>query len=458
MKPQLLAVTIASVALLAASASQAAGYYVDEQSALRLGDAFSGGAASASDASAAYYGPASMLLVRNELVLNAAAISVSSKFQGTAETLGSAPITGGQAKTETTDVLPTLYFVNKLTDEMAIGAFINAPYSTGTQFGKQSVARYQATDGEILGIDAGVSLAYRLHEKLTVGGGLIMQYLKATTGVAVNTSALCKGAELSGELPIACATLGLPDADLGTSTQDGYFEMEGHNTVLGYQLGALLEFSPNSRLGLNYRSKMSHSLAGEATLTFPASAQGFTGLAGLNDTQADGRVSMTTPEVANLSYYHQLGDLGLQADLSYTNWARFDNMAVTSRDATIQEVASPVAFNWKETYRAAVGANYKLNSSLTLRGGFAYDQSPIKNQDVKVDFAFDDYKAISLGASYNITENLALDAGLQHTLKQERKLAQAPAGSATGDASLSSLNGKITTEVTSFALGLRLGL
>ena len=133
-------------------------------------------------------------------------------------------------------------------------------------------------------------------------------------------------------------------------------------------------------------------------------------------------------------------------------------MAVTSRDATIQEVASPVAFNWKETYRAAVGANYKLNSSLTLRGGFAYDQSPIKNQDVKVDFAFDDYKAISLGASYNITENLALDAGLQHTLKQERKLAQAPAGSATGDASLSSLNGKITTEVTSFALGLRLGL
>ena len=149
-------------------------------------------------------------------------------------------------------------------------------------------------------------------------------------------------------------------------------------------------------------------------------------MAGLNDTQADGRVSMTTPEVANLATTTSWVIWALQADLSYTNWARFDNMAVTSRDATIQEVASPVAFNWKETYRAAVGANYKLNSSLTLRGGFAYDQSPIKNQDVKVDFAFDDYKAISLGASYNITENLALDAGLQHTLKQERKLAQAP--------------------------------
>ena len=102
-----------------------------------------------------------------------------------------------------------------------------------------------------------------------MGGGLIMQYLKATTGVAVNTSALCKGAELSGSCLLPAPHSALPDADLGTSTQDGYFEMEGHNTVLGYQLGALLEFSPNSRLGLNYRSKMSHSLAGEATLTFP---------------------------------------------------------------------------------------------------------------------------------------------------------------------------------------------
>lgn len=455
MKPQLLAATIASATLLAASTVQAAGYYVDEQSALRLGDAFSGGAASASDASAAFYGPASMLLVRDELVLNASAISVSSKFKGSATTLGGAPITGTQAKTETTDVLPTLYFVKRLSEEMAVGSFINAPYSTGTEFGKQSVARYQATDGEILGIDAGVSLAYRVHEKLSLGGSLIMQYLKATTGVAVNTSALCKGAEISGALPLTCANLGLADSDIGQSTQDGYFEMSGHNTVLGYQLGALLEFSPNSRLGLNYRSKMSHSLAGTAELSFPASAQGFTGLAGLNDTRAQGRVSFTTPEVANISYYHQLGDLGLQADLSYTNWARFERMAVTSNNAVIQTVATPVAFDWEETYRAALGANYQLNKSLTLRAGLAYDQSPIADKNVKVDFAFDDYQAISLGATYHITSAVALDAGVQHTLTQERKLTQDT--SATND-SLSWLNGKVSTEVTSFALGLRVAL
>ena len=44
--------------LLSAAQLMAQGYYVDEQSALRLGDAFSGGAASASDAATAFYGPA----------------------------------------------------------------------------------------------------------------------------------------------------------------------------------------------------------------------------------------------------------------------------------------------------------------------------------------------------------------------------------------------------------------
>ena len=163
MKPQLLAVTIASVALLAASASQAAGYYVDEQSALRLGDAFS-------------VVPPPPPTLQRLITALPACCSCAMNWCSTPQpfpflqisrhsrNLRQCPITGGQAKTETTDVLPTLYFVNKLTDEMAIGAFINAPYSTGTQFGKQSVARYQATDGEILGIDAGVSLAYRLHE------------------------------------------------------------------------------------------------------------------------------------------------------------------------------------------------------------------------------------------------------------------------------------------------------
>src|SRR5690554_2017413 len=456
MQRKLLTSAIMGASLLFAGQTFAAGYYVDEQSAIRLGDAFSGGAASASDASAAYYGPASMILVRDEVAINASAVSVSSRFSGDAKT-GGADINGTAAKNSSTDVLPSLYFVKHLDPDLAIGGFINAPYATASEFGKQSVARYQAADSEITGIDIGASFALRVHEKVTIGGSLIAQYLKAKTGVAVDAQAACMGAEANGDVPNdGCTALfGFNTSELGSNTYDGYFEMEGHNTVMGFQLGALVELTDNSRVGLNYRSEMKHSIAGTATVEFPSdlSSQGFANTAGLipaNGTAAD-HVTMTTPEVINLSYFHQLNDLSLQADLSYTDWTSFKKLSIESRDTAIQQLTNePTVHNWRETYRIALGANYKLDEKVTVRGGMAFDTTPIKSQYVQPDFPFGNYKAISLGATYSISQDTAIDMGIQHTLKQERDMYSTASGTV--------LDGKMTTEVTSFALGLRVAI
>src|SRR5690554_5457419 len=231
MHRQLLSNAIIGASLLFAGQAFAAGYYVDEQSALRLGDAFSGGSASASDASAAYYGPASMILVRDEVAINASVIAASSKFTDNAVITDGTPtgfnsIEGPNAKTSTTDVLPTLYFVKHLDKDFAVGAFVNAPYATGNEFGKDSKARYHATDGKITGIDAGVSLAFRINNKLSIGGSLIAQYLKAKTEIAIDTQLACLEAESSA---ICNGLLGLDPADLGKPTNDAYFKMEGDN-------------------------------------------------------------------------------------------------------------------------------------------------------------------------------------------------------------------------------------
>ena len=448
MQRKLLTSAIMGASLLFAGQTFAAGYYVDEQSAIRLGDAFSGGAASASDASAAYYGPASMILVRDEVAINASAVSVSSRFSGDATTIGGAKINGTAAKNSSTDVLPSLYFVKHLDPDLAIGGFINAPYATASEFGKQSVARYQAADSEITGIDIGASFALRVHEKVTIGGSLIAQYLKAKTGVAVDAQAVCLGAEAAG----SCAGSFDP-LQLGSDTYDGYFEMEGHNTVMGIQLGVLVELTDNSRIGFNYRTEMKHSLAGDATVDFNPNSQGFATAAGLipaNGT-AKGRVEMTTPESASISYFHQLNDLSLQADFTYTDWTSFNTLDIESNDPAIQALTSePKVHNWRESYRIAVGANYKLDEKITVRGGMAFDTTPIKSQYVQPDFPFGNYKAISLGATYSISQDTAIDMGIQHTLKQERDMDSTASGTV--------LDGKMTTEVTSFALGLRVAI
>jgi len=450
-KTSVLTGAITGLGMLASGQLLAQGYYVDEQSALRLGDAFSGGSASASDASTVFYGPAAMVKLDDELVVNVAAVNFSSSFDGAATTAGDMPINGKDAESDSLDFLPSVYFVRELSDGFKMGLYMNAPYATGTDFGKNSVARYQASVSEITGIDAGFALAMRLNDMVSIGGSFIAQYVNAKTAVAINTVALCLGT-VDAELGAGtCDALGVDSSTLGDTDYDGYFEMEGHNMAYGFALGTLIEFSPESRLGINYRSRIAHKLSGDAEVTFPDNAAGFTGIADLPNTKADGKVSLTTPETASISYFHSLGSVALQADYSWTKWSRYDEVKVRSNDSVVTMLAeAPQVYNWTESQRIAIGASWQVTPELTLRTGMAVDKTPIEDKYAKVDFAFDDYQAISVGMSYVLSEDLTLDVGLQHTFEQTRDIEQDDLAT-----SASKLTGEVTTEVNSYAAGIR---
>lgn len=448
------ALTTAVMAATLASQAGAAGYYVDEQSALRLGNAFSGGAASANDASTAYYNPAGLVRIKTELAANLSAINVGSSADSSATTIGGAPIAGDEPDAQTTDILPTIYFSTPLGKDAAMGFFINAPYATGAEVGEDTNARYQAAESEITGIDLGLSIATRLNKNLSVGGSVIAQYMKAKTSVSVNTVAACMGGYMGAGLDQStaaqnCAAAGVDVNTLGTTAQDGLFTMEGDSIDYGVDFGLLWEYSPESRLGFNYKTAIKHTLEGDATAKFTQQTQNF-----LPSTKADGEADLTTPETLNLSYFHQLGRLSLQGDLSWSRWSRFDQLEVKSDNAVIQSLAAePQQYNWKESYRIAFGGDYKLNQAITLRSGFAFDQTPIGDDETKVDFAFDDYKALSFGMSYAMAAGTTLDMAMQHTLTQERSIDQNEL-----DTTGAHLTGDVTTEVNSFALGLRIAL
>ncbi|MFT4763306.1 MAG: long-chain fatty acid transport protein [Oleispira sp.] len=445
-----------AIGLTSAQLVMAQGFYVDEQSALRLGDAFSGGAAQADDASTAFYNPAGLTrLKQKQLTINLSAISVTSEFSGASTTLGGATVNGKDVSAEALDVLPSIYFSAPMSEKFVFGAYLNAPYATGTDFGDDSVGRYFATESSITGIDFGTALGFQVSDNLSFGISMIMQYLSATVAQAINTSAACKGAELQGDLgPFSCPDLGIADAELGNTPYDSQFEMQGDDLNIGFTLGMLYEFSPNSRLGLHYKNRISHDLQGNATLEVPTAAETFGNLAGLVDTKAKGTATLETPSQANLSFYQGLGKFALQADIQWSQWSSFDTLSIKSDSNVIQGVASPQTYDWVESYRYALGGSYQMTPSLTLRTGLALDQTPIKDEQTKVDFAFDDYKALSFGLSYVINKDLAFDFGIQKTLKQKRAIAQ---GDITDPSqNLSKLKGDVSTDVLSLAAGIKM--
>ncbi|WP_157729832.1 OmpP1/FadL family transporter [Bacterioplanes sanyensis] len=439
-----------ALALAAASAS-GQGFYVDEQSALRLGNAFSGGAASGSDASTAYYNPAAMLLVGDEMAINLSAISVQSEFDGDATTGdGSIAIQGDDAEADNFDLLPTLYYVQQVRDGLAAGVYINAPYATGTDFGSDSVSRYQVSESNITGIDLGLALGFKATKSLDLGVSMILQYLGAKQVVAINTPALCLG-QLD---PATCSSLGVDPALLGSSTLDGRFEMEGDNTDVGFSVGSVYHLSEQARLGLHYRSRITHELTGSAKVSFPDGATTLVNIAGLESVTTAGSAQISTPEVLNLSYFQRHGAWSWQADLSWSKWSRYKELAIQSRNSTVAALtAEPQVYDWNESYRFAAGVDYQLSPQLTLRSGFAYDQSPIDDDNVTIDFGFADYRALSVGLSYAINDQLTVDAGFQHTLQQQRDIDQNNLQSAGAR-----LNGEVTTDVNSAAVGVRWSL
>jgi long-chain fatty acid transport protein len=207
---------------------------------------------------------------------------------------------------------------------------------------------------------------------------------------------------------------------------------------------------------LHYKNRIAHNLQGNATLEVPTAAEGFGSLPGVDlvDTKAKGTATLETPSQANLSFYQGFGKFSVQADVQWTQWSSFDKLTVKSDNAVIQGVASPQSYDWVESYRYAIGGAYQMTPSLKLRTGFALDQTPIEDENTKLDFAFDDYMAISFGLTYDMNKDLAFDFGLQKTLEQKRDINQGNTQDAAEN--LSQLKGDVTTDVLSLAAGLKM--
>lgn len=205
---------------------------------------------------------------------------------------------------------------------------------------------------------------------------------------------------------------------------------------------------------MHYRNRISHDIQGKAKLEVPASAETFGSLAGLVDTHAKGTATLETPSQANLSFYQGLGKFSVQADVQWTQWSSFETLLIKADNPVIQNVAGPQTYDWLDSYRYPIGGSYQVNQALTLRTGFALDRTPIKDSQTKLDFAFDDYHAISFGLMYDMDEDLAFDFGIQKTLKPKRSIAQEDI--TDPNQNLSKLDGDVTTDVLSLAVGIKM--
>jgi long-chain fatty acid transport protein len=101
-----------------------------------------------------------------------------------------------------------------------------------------------------------------------------------------------------------------------------------------------------------------------------------------------------TSDVEGFTYAAQAGvGFALRPDDRWT-WAldikryfwddAIDVITVTARDPDLAvappELVFPFVFNWKDQWVLAVGADYRVNDRLTVRGGYNYGENPVPDE------------------------------------------------------------------------------
>ena len=437
-----------SLVLALASPAFSAGFALIEQSVGGLGNAFAGAAATGEDASTIFFNPAALTLLEGQQVVAGAHVIVpSAKFsKESANNALGLPISGGNSgDAGVVGVAPNLYYAANLNNGWSVGLGIFAPFGLATEYDKDWVGRYHAVESDVMTININPTVAYRVNENLSLGAGVSAQYIDVTLSQMVDFglsaySQLATAAQQAAALGDAAtaATL-LAQANalydngvISNTNADIYADLTADDWGYGFNLGALYEFNENTRVGVAYRSRIKHTVKGDAVF----SAQNPTFLGSIpvapGVTLADAAAAelpnqgvkgdITLPASASLSVYHRLNSQwAVMADIMWTEWSTFDKLLIEfdSRDPSL------TTENWDDNWRYSVGANYTPNDRLVLRGGLAYDETPIPNAKYRTPrIPGEDRFWVAFGAGYKLTKQMKLDFGYAHLFVQDSKIAK----------------------------------
>ncbi|KPN17151.1 hypothetical protein AO715_03475 [Xanthomonas sp. Mitacek01] len=367
MQSSVLAVGIAA-ALAFAGQAQAAGFQLKENSVKSMGSAFAGTAAKTGDSSVVTNNPAVMTQFEGTTVqADLTVIDLNYEFKGSGQDALGRPLTGsngGNAGDVTP--IPALSVVHKLDNGVALGAMVSAPFGLKTEYDAGWVGRYAAQTSDVKIVDLTLSGAVDLGDRFSVGIGVIASRADVTLSKAVDFGSLLFANPATRPLPFA-----RPQA------ADGLAEVQGDDNGFGWLVGAHFRPTDNVSIGVSYRSEIDYELSGTADWTVPDNARAvFNSSPTTRPLFLDGPVTadLTTPSILNIGATWQVNDaLMLSATYAETGWSSLREVRIQFDNPDPDSVEP---FEWKDTYFAAVGAEFKLNDSWKLRGGVAYDETP----------------------------------------------------------------------------------
>ena len=369
----------------------AAGFQVSETSVSALGRAFAGAGISAEGPSDMFHNPAGLMLSSGrEMEFGLHSIHPNAEFKDDGSILPSSVPPGHESNGGTTALVPNFFYATNRGADLRYGIGLTSPFGLTTEYDPNWIGRYHAIKSELITVELNPTMAMRVNENLSLGGGITLIKAEAELSQAQFT---------------------------GTPT-DGRATVEGDDIAFGFNLG-IVAGDENARLGFGYRSKVDLHITGKLYSSQPTGAN----------------ANLTLPATAYLSGFKKLNDkFDVLATIRWTDWSTFKELRID-----FDEIPPPILpgvltpfpppaikkYNWKDSNTYSIGVNYRPNQRWTLRGGYARDESPIAKDEFRTPRIPDgDRDWLTLGGSYQASAKTRIDFAFAHLFTDAARVNQ----------------------------------
>ena len=314
----------------------------------------------------------------------------SFKFQNTGSTgVFAAPGTGEGGDGGDWAYVPNTFGTFELTPRLRAGVAINVPFGLTTNFEQGWRGQLTALKSKLQTVNLNPAIAFKVNDMFSVGAGVSAQMIKA---------------ELSSFSGVAAL---------------GNANLKADDVGFGFNLGAMFQPIPGTRFGASYRSTVKYELEGDVNFTGPAGAP-FNG---------NVRGDLKVPDMFSLSVLHAINpQWEIMGDVTWTGWDSLQQLVITRTTASagggVGSTFSTLQFQWKDTWRYSIGANYRVNDRIKLRVGFAYDETPTNDATRTPRLPDQDRKWVALGVQWRTPWKGTLEVGYAHEFIKDAQINQ----------------------------------
>lgn len=395
---------VAVAVSIGAGAATAGGFFVREQGALGQGASFAGAGASTA-LSAMFMNSAAVTSLDG---MNAdSTVSVILPEATFTATSSSFPTANQSTDIGVNAYVPASYMnyqFKNFDKNLYLGLGVNSAFGLKTEPDRIWAGSTVGASTRLFSVNFNPTLGYKLSDKLSVGVGAQFEYAKGVFKFATGA-------------PAGPATF-----------------FEGDSMAVGATAGLMFTPSDATRIGLGWRSQMTHELEGR----FATGSNTIGG--GLFAPGVRSKVDLRLPDIVNLSLVQAIApNARVMATVEWTNWARFGGLEVvadsTGNVITKAGLGNPtgavtpgssiakISGAWEDGWFFSGGFEYDVNKQLTVRAGGAYEISPITKATERITSIPDaDRIWASLGFSYNVNAATTIDFGYSHVFVDDAKI------------------------------------